>query len=513
MIQRKIPRRVSRRTLLRGAGVGIALPWLEAMTPRSLRAASPAAPRRFGVFFSSCGTIPENWRPTGSETTFTLSRILEPLTPHQADIVVLRGINFETANPDVYVARGLPIPNVHDVGMTHMLAARPATIGPSGAGRANHFLDGSAGGITIDQHIANAIGQETLLPSLELGVECNNTFLEVLVTRMCYRDEFQPVPAVDNPVQAFTRLFGTGEQGDAAAMQAALRNRLSVLDHVIEDYQSLSARLGTADRERVDQHLTDVRSIEMRLSRLLENPELGVCPAAADVVLVEPALDQCLRDQDLRTPEELANQEPNFCVGNFREVGALQMDLMALAFGCDLTRVASMQWSTAESTVRHDEWLDLQFAGTVEHHMLTHNETEEVSEEAAQLDAQQVAIVREDLTKVHAWYATQFAYLVDKLKNMPDVDGSSVLDNTLLFWTNELGAGGEHTYTNIPYVLAGRAGGQLATGRYLDYLGDAAPGYGGPSNNQLFVSFQKLFGIDSDTFGDPDFTGELSGLV
>jgi hypothetical protein len=171
-----------------------------------------------------------------------------------------------------------------------------------------------------------------------------------------------------------------------------------------------------------------------------------------------------------------------------------------------------MQWSTAESTVRHDAWLDLQFAGTVEHHMLTHNESEEVSEEAAMLDAEQVAIVREDLTKVHHWFSGQFAYLLDKLKSMPEGDGT-VLSNSLVFWTNELGEGGEHTYTNIPYVIAGQAGGQLATGRYLDYLGDAQPGYGGPSNNNLFVSFQKLFGIDEDAFGDADFPGELSGLV
>ncbi|HEX9618727.1 MAG TPA: DUF1552 domain-containing protein [Polyangiaceae bacterium] len=512
MKRRFIPRKLSRRMLLRGAGVGIALPWLEAMAPRALRAASPVFPRRFGVFFSPCGTIPENWRCAGTETSFTLSRILEPLAPYQQDLVVLRGVNFETANPDVYVSRGLPIPNVHDVGMTHMLAARPAVIGPSGAGRANHFLDGSAGGVSIDQHIANAIGQDTLLPSLELGVECNNTFLEVLVTRMSYREAFQPVQPVDNPVQTYTRLFGSAEQGDSAAMVAALRNRLSVLDHVIDDYTSLSARLGAADRERIEQHLTDVRQIETRLTRLLENPELAQCPGAADVTLIEPALDQCLRDQDLRTPEELENQEPNFCVGNFREVGALQLDLIALAFGCDITRVASMQWSTAESTVRHDAWLDLQFAGTVEHHMLTHNESEEVSEEAAMLDAEQVAIVREDLTKVHHWFSGQFAYLLDKLKSMPEGDGT-VLSNSLVFWTNELGEGGEHTYTNIPYVIAGQAGGQLATGRYLDYLGDAQPGYGGPSNNNLFVSFQKLFGIDEDAFGDADFPGELSGLV
>lgn len=500
--------------MLRGsAGAAIALPWLEAMLPRTAKAQA-SGPLRFGVVFSSCGTIPENWRSTsnGSETDFTLSRILQPLSPHQSDIVVLRGVNMETANYDYYNSKGLPIPNVHDVGMGHMLAATTTQIGPSGAGRANHFLDGSAGGITIDQHIANAIGGDTLLPSLEVGVECNDTFLEVMVTRMCYRDVFEPVPPVDNPMQVYTRLFGSDSQGDAGQMAADLLQRKSVIDHVITEYQSLSAKLGTADRERLEQHLADVRQIEERLTRLLEDPATSMCPGAADIQLVEPAEEQCLRDQDLRLPEELANQEPNFCVNNFVEIGQLQLELMALAFSCDLTRVASMQWSTAESTVIHDGWLDIQFDGTTEHHMLTHNETEEVSMDASELNATQVAVVREDLTKIHTWYAEQFAFFLDKLKSYPEGDGT-VLDNSLIFWTNELGMGGEHTYTNVPYVLAGSAGGQLQTGRYLDYLGDAEPGYGGPSNNNLYVSFQKLFGIDSDTFGDANFPGELSGLV
>src|SRR5262249_14345702 len=151
--ERRIPRTLSRRALLKGAlGVGIALPWLELMRPRSLRAQSAVtAPKRFGIMFSPCGTIPENWQPSQAfmapETEFTLSPILQPLAPFQNDIVVLRGMNMESsAYP--------PIANVHGQGMTHMLTGIPLVKGPAGAGRANHFLDGSAGGPSIDQHIA-----------------------------------------------------------------------------------------------------------------------------------------------------------------------------------------------------------------------------------------------------------------------------------------------------------------------------------------------------------------------
>ena len=123
-------------------------------------------------------------------TNFTLSPILAPLQPYQSDIVVLRGVNMETTQPQYG-----PVANVHDQGMTHQLTAIGLVKGPAGAGRANHFLDGSAGGPSIDQHMAQSIGKTTLLPSLQLGVETSSTFLEPMVTRMCYGNV---VPTVVN---------------------------------------------------------------------------------------------------------------------------------------------------------------------------------------------------------------------------------------------------------------------------------------------------------------------------
>ena len=122
--------------------------------------------------------------------------------------------------------------------------------------------------------------------------------------------------------------------------------------------------------------------------------------------------------------------------------------------------------------------------------------------------------IRSDLTKIHAWYAQQFAYMLGKLKAIDEGDGKSLLDNMLFLWTNELGEGGKHTYVNVPMVLAGSCGGQLPTGRYFDYLGNATPAYGmGMAHNKLFVSIQRMFGIEGDTFGEPDFKGPIPNLI
>jgi hypothetical protein len=450
------------------------------------------------------------------DTDFTLSPILSPLEPFKSDIVVLRGMNFDSAQ-----FKYGPIANVHDQGMTHMLTATGLVKGPAGAGRANHFLDGSAGGPSIDQHIAAAIGGQTLLPSLELGVESTDTFLETLVTHMCYgpvddNDHYKraiPIQPVDDPVQIYARLTGSTQAGTTEQILAALQNRQSVLDYVRNDYGDLMGQLGSEDRAKLDQHLTNVRDIETRVARLISNPTSANCPDITTVRPVQPQRQACLRDQDLRDPEVIATQGTNFCVTNFREIGQMQMDLMILALQCDLTRVASLQWSTAESTVIH-EWLPLEYQGTREHHMMTHNESVDVSTMADMVDQETALTIRRDLTKVNTWYAEKFAYMLGRLKGIQEANGKSLLDNMLFFWTNELGEGGKHTYYNVPMVLAGSCGGQLRTGRYLDFLGGQIPGFGsGMAHNKLFVTFLKMFGIQENTFGLPDFAGTIPGLV
>jgi hypothetical protein len=575
-IVRAIPRRLSRRTMLRGAlGAGVALPFLDAMMPRESRAQS-VIPKRFGVMFSACGTTPELWTPVGANptvaspsktnpaisTNFTLSPILKPLAALQQNIVVLRGVGMESTQ-----AKYGPIANVHDQGMTHMLTAIPLVEGPSGAGRANHFVDGSAGGPSIDQHIAQAIGGKTLLPSLELGVNSRDTFLESLVTQMCYGNlnpsDTNPrgkratvVPPVDDPVQIFTRLFGTNQKGTPAQVIASLKNRQSVLDYAIGDYNSLMGKVGADDRSKLQQHMDFVRTIEDQLTRLISDPL--ACPGSANIMPVSPARQVCLRDQTLRTAAQMAADVAaqkagllpvNQCVTNYPAIGKLQLDLMVLAYSCDLTRVASMQWSTAESTIVHS-WLPtppfsylsalpgIAYAGTQEHHMLTHNETVAVSalnmtynpDNPALMTLNQATVntVRSDLSHIDTWYAMQYAYLLGQLKAIPEPNGTTLLDNTLLLWTSELGVGGVHSYTNVPYVVAGGSGVGLTGGRFIDFLGPAAfppgpnqiPFGAGPAHNKMFVSFLNKMGIAENTFGMTGaatgeqalFTGPLPGL-
>ena len=561
-IVRSIPHRLSRRTMLRGAlGAGISLPFLDAMMPKSSRAQAAAIPKRFGVMFSACGTEPEFWTPTGTNpttaspsktnpaisTNFTLSPVLQPLAAVQQNIVVLRGVGMESTQ-----GKYGPIANVHDQGMTHGLTAIPLIKGPSGAGRANHFVDGSAGGPSIDQHIAMAIGTTTPLRSLELGVESTDTFLELLVTQMCYgnvnQNDTNPngkralsVPPVDDPVQIYTRLFGTSTQGTAAQVVAALKNKKSVLDYAQGDYTTLMGKVGADDRSKLQQHLDFVRMIETNLTTLINNPI--ACPGQLNITPAAPARQQCLRDQDLRTPTELAMQTPNFCVTNYPLVGKTQLDLMVLAYSCDITRVASMQWSTAESTVIHT-WLDtpafsylsvlpaIAYTGTKEHHMMTHNETVAVSQmnppPGGVVNMDQVNTIRKDLSHIGTWYAMQYAYLLGQLKAIAMPNGTTLLDNTLMLWTTEVGLGGVHSYTNIPYVVGGGSGVGLKGGRFIDYLGSTAypPGpnaipYGvGPAHNKLFVSFLNMMGINENTFGmtgaatseQSTFTGPLAGF-
>jgi hypothetical protein len=281
--------------------------------------------------------------------------------------------------------------------------------------------------------------------------------------------------------------------------------------------------------------------IENGVGMTIANPTGATCPGALGVTPTSPARQLCLRDQLLRTPAELAMQTPNYCVTNYPLIGKLQLDLMVLAYSCDLTRVASMQWSTAESTVVHN-WLAnppypylstlpaIAFTGTQEHHMLTHNETVAVSMmnpiPSGVVNMNQVSAIRQDLSHIDTWYAMQYAYLLGQLKGIAQPNGTTLLDNTLLFWTSEVGLGGVHSYTNIPYVVAGGAPVGITGGRFIDFLGPAnAPGpnqipFGvGPAHNKMFVSFLNKLGIQENTFGltglageAPLFTGPLPGL-
>jgi Protein of unknown function (DUF1552) len=457
------PKALSRRTVLRGAGgIAIALPFLDAMSrPRRAHAAGIA--KRFVTFFSANGTIMNQWQPSGGETTFTLSPILTPLAAHRDQLLIMRGLNNE-------VSYNTPGSNAHDLAMGTMLTAMPMKIGPSGLGRAGHIVDGTAGGRSIDQEIASRIGAGSRFASLSLGVQSTSTILEPMVLRMSYRGSSDPVIPEDDPKKAFATLFGD-TQASQAAIQAQQKRRGTVLDAVLVEYTGLMSKVGTQDRAKLDRHVTSIRELERQIVSAPSTTAScqGQTPVAPTVTLTPV---DCL--QDLR---------PAKCVGDFVTIGKAQMDILALALACDLTRVATIQWSTAESTVVHAE-LGLK----AEHHIMSHDDVTNAA----------------DLARVNTWYAQQFSYLLDKLGGITDADGTTLLDGSVVFWVNELSRGTDHFRRDLPYVLAGKGNGALRPGRFLKMNGEP--------HNRLYASFLNMFGQAATGFGDPAFPGTLPNL-
>lgn len=451
-------RRLDRRTLLRGAaGVALALPFLEAMMPRRVRAQDTLAPQRFGVFFSANGLIESDWLPRGGERDFSLEGTsLAALEPHKSDLVVLHGLNAETS----YMQSA----NEHDLAMGHMLTAM--RIRGSNFGRAGHILDGTAGGPSIDQELAKTIGGETKLRSLELGVESTLSDLEPMVIRMSYGGPGDPRTPLDDPQQVFTRLFGDGE-GSEAEITRLHRQRRSVLDAVLGEFGAVNRTVGYDDRQKLERHAAVIRDIENQLDHIAADQ----CQVPSRPTVTAEIID-CVRDD-----------RPNKCVAGFTDIGKAQMDLMVLALACDSSRVVSLQWSTAESTIVHSH---LGIRG--EHHLMSHD----------------INRYSGDLTQINTWYAEQFAYLLSEMKKIDEGDGT-LLDNTLMFWPNELSQGEVHSRRNLPYLLAGKAGGKLETGRFLRYASNQRV-----PHNRLYASFLNIFGIPATGFGERDFSGTLS---
>jgi hypothetical protein len=445
-------KRISRRTVLRGAGgIAIALPLLEAMLPRRSHAfGGEGFPNRFVVVFSPNGTIQERWTPIGSATDYTFVdaanpdplRILAPLEPHKADLLVIEGLDMQSRGHG-------PGGNGHDMGMGHMLTANVLVEGPSGYGEFSHLPDGSVAGPSIDQAVADVIAGTTPYRSLEFGVDSYLDTARQLTSRMCYRGPFEVLPPENDPVANFDRLF-LELDADEAEVAALRAKRRSVLDKVGDDFEKLNVKLGSADRMKLEAHLDAIREVEMAL----ENQH-GLLPGC-----IQPV-----------QPQEM-DYEAN---DNFPAVGRAQMDLLVMALSCDLTRVASLQWSVAQSGVSFN-WLGIGDG----HHGMSH-------------EADDNPTIREQLVAINHWYGEQFAYLVQKMKDVDELDGT-LLDHSLALWVNEQGNGDLHSPEEIPFVLAGRASGAVEPGRWLTYQDRA--------HNDLYVSLLRAFGqTDATTFG------------
>jgi Protein of unknown function (DUF1552) len=451
------PFRLGRRALLRGAGgVALGLPFLEAMTPLGRRghaATTTPPPKRFLVFFSPDGNIHENWVPTGSETAFTLSRILAPLEAHKQQLVILDGVENKVGGYSAHPG------DDHMKGMGTMLTGVGLLPGTTQGGAGDPA--GLAAGISVDQAIANAIGGDTKFKSLELGVEAGSSGTVWGYT--AYAGANQPLPPDNNPASVFNRVFAS-TPADTGAVARQQAERKSVLDAVKQSYTHLNPRLGAADRAKLDEHLTNVRDLETRLTAVAAGGAACVKPSAPGTI----------------------DYKSN---ASFPAVAKIQMDLMVMALACDLTRVGTLQFEQSVGNVRFT-WVDP--AITRGHHDMSH-------------DGDSASDTIEQLTKINIWYTQQLGYLLDSLQKLQEADGSSLLDNTLLICVNELARGNVHSHDKMPFLLAGGAGGALRTGRFLTYKGT--------THNNLLVSCMNMMGVAATTFGDPAFcTGPLANL-
>jgi hypothetical protein len=452
---------MKRRTLLRGlGGLTIGLPLLDIMRGSPARAGGLECPKRFIVMYTPNGTIAKNFWPTDviSETDFQLSPILAPLASHKDDLLILGGVDMTSAmaaNDD-----GNSPGDAHQKGTGQSLTATELLPG--------NFLGGGgqsagwAGGISVDQEIANHIGQDTTYASLELGVAVQGANVGA---RISYRGSGQPLPPENSPYAAYQRLFGDS-LGEPLEIEQRVARRSSVLDVIADDYEKLRDRLGGEDREKLHNHLLGIEAIRSRLDKAVVEFG-GAC---------QP-LDQ--------GPELDVNKVENMPI-----IGSLQMDLLAMALACDITRVATLMWTNSTSGAVLS-FIDP--AITESHHGLAHKGDEDT-------------VKVHHNTLINTWYASQLAALIDRLKAIPEGDGT-VFDNTVILWTNEQARGNNHDRRNMPYVIAGSAGGFFNTGRYVEFPS-------GTAHTHLLVSLLNAMDIDADEFGNTIYgTGPLTGLT
>jgi hypothetical protein len=294
-------------------------------------------------------------------------------------------------------------------------------------------------------------------PSLEFGVRIDG---QEPLRYISYRGASMPNTAVDDPWKIFSRIFSTTGMTDAQLLRT-LADRKSVLDFLQDDIGRLSSRFTGADKARLDAHLAGIQRIEKQLTTGTQSCASPMLPAKID-------------------PRAMAN---------FPMIATIQMDLMTLALTCGLTNVATFMFANSDSW-QYFPWIGV----NEEHHTLSHGSDSDAAN-------------TEKLVKINIWHAEQVKYIADKLAAAPDADGTTVLDNSLIVWGNELGVGNTHSYKNIPWALIGGAGGSLKMGRYLQYASQ-------PHNNML-ASIAQAFGLtDVTKFGDPAVaTGMFTNML
>ena len=441
---------IARRAFLRGTGVALALPLLDAMVPAfaatRVTAAKPVC--RMGVVYVPNGIIMDKWTPAADGAAFELTPILQPLAAFKDQLSVLSGL----AHHNGY-ALGDGAGDHARAGATFLTGVHP---------KKTEGTDIRCG-ISIDQIAARELGKRTQLASLEVSLEpggmaggCDSGYSCAYTNTISWRGETSPVPMEANPRAVFERLFGDGDTTDPVARLERDREDRSILDFVRDDVARMRTGLGARDRGKLDQHLDAIRDIERRIQMAEEQSASMKVP-----VLERPA----------GVPDE------------FEDYYKLMVDLQVVALQADLTRVTTFMVAHEGSNRAYRS------IGVPDpHHGISHHQN----------DPEKIA----KLTKINTLHTKMFAYYLGKLRSTPDGEGT-LLDHSMILYGSSLADGNQHTHDHLPLLLAGGGGGQIKSGRHVRYEKET------PMTNLLVTMADKM-GVACENLGDS--TGKLRDL-
>jgi len=428
---------LARRTFLRSAGVAVGLPMLEAMMPAltPMAKAADAGIKRFVGVWHPQGAAPGYWSPTTEGADFEFSYITKPLEKFRDRIVLISGLDI----PEAFSTEEEPGGN-HARGAVFLSGARPRRNAVS------PYL-----GVTIDQLIAQKYGQDTILSSIQLGIEdagnygnCNWGYSCAYTNSVSWASPTQPLPTEINPRVAFERLFGDGVSAEDRKRGREIN--VSILDAVTDKLPSLKMHLGAADKVRIDTYLENIRELERRIQIALDNPA------------AEPS-------------QEIPFGKPQDVDVHFK----LMFDLIALAFEADLTRSATMMLGRDLSGFNYP------LSGTTGGWHATSHHGDKPDNIA-------------NYAKMNRYHVSQTAYFLDKLRNIPEGDGT-VLDHSLLYMGSNMGNSHRHAHEKVPVILAGGIDGTFKGNRHLRF----------PDNTErcsnMLLSILNLYGIERDSLG------------
>lgn len=440
---------LSRRTVLRGLGVAVSLPWLEAMGPLvawgNTTVRDKPAPNRMAFLYVPNGANMADWTPKAEGSGFELPPILEPLAPVQDHLLVLTGLTADKARPN------------GDGGGDHARALGAFLTGAQPRKTAGADI---RAGISVDQVAASRIGDQTWLPSLEIGGEagsmagnCDSGYSCVYSSTMSWRSATQPLPKEVNPKTVFERMFSTTPSAARAERDA---RRKSVLDFIREDSQDLAGRLGANDRRKLDEYFSSIRDVEQRIAKSAESPTL---PASG-----------------YPTPTGVPRQ--------YEEHLRLMCDLIALAFQADVTRVCTFVLAN-EGSNKSYAFIDVPEG----HHELSHHGNDQGK--------------KDKIRQINTFHVRQLAYLLEKLRAIPEGDGT-LLDHAMIAYGSGNSDGNRHNHDDLPILLAGGGCGTIQSGRHIRYPNET------PLTN-LWLAMLNRQSVEVAQLGDS--TGVLQGLA